>query len=479
MGDTPNISRRSMIAGTVATCGASAFPSKVFARGKGHRPNILFLLSDDLRFDGVGYRNAMVRTPNIDKLAARGARFSNAFISTSICCTSRATIQTGTYARRHGVWDFFTPLPDDLAALTYPRLMRQAGYRTGYVGKYGIADSNDKTKAALGQDFDQSWDFEDYYAPDDKARQWHNNRRVADLAMQFLDATPASTPFCLTLGFKAPHAKDDGDPVMGPYVAEPDMFRLYADDIFTRGELMNEAAFDTLPGYIQKSEARRRWKQRFSTDELWLDSVRKYFALVTGMDRAIGQVLSKLEASGQLDNTLIVFGSDNGYFLGDYGLEGKWYGYEASIRVPLVIVPPGGMRPRQIDTQVLNEDFAPTFLAAAGLEIPDTMQGVNLLPILSGKTPRGWRTDFLYEHYLSKLYDFNKGIEAFLPSSEGVRDERYTYLRYPRQPGQNEMLFDRQADPDELKNIAPTADGDVLDRMRARTDELIARWGRH
>ncbi|QGP79432.1 sulfatase-like hydrolase/transferase [Sphingobium sp. CAP-1] len=384
------------------------------------------------------------------------------------------TIQTGTYARRHQVWDFNTPLPEPLRPITYARLLRQHGYRTGYFGKYGIGDNSKATKEVLA-DFDEYRSFDEYYTADDTARQWHHNRRISDLAQRFLRHSPAEHPFCLTLGFKAPHAKDDGDPVMGPYVSEPDMLQLYEHDIFRRGTTMNEQAFATLPPYIQKSEARHRWEQRFSNDALWQDSVHKYFGLVSGMDRAIGQILDMLEASGQLDNTMIVFSSDNGYMLGDYGLEGKWFGYEASIRVPLLISPPGGTRGQDVAAPVLNVDLAPTMLHMAGMAVPSRMQGKDLSPLFGGKPPADWRKDFLYEHYLPKLYSYSAGMESFLPSSEGVRGERYTYLRYPRQPGANEMLFDRQNDPDELRNLAKTADPALMTAMRRRTDELIAK----
>lgn len=469
------VNRRTLMSNAMAAGLLSATGAHATASRRKRPPNILFFLADDLRFDGVGYRNPMVRTPNIDRLAARGTRFSNAFITTSICCTSRASIQTGSYARRHQVWDFNTPLEGPLTRATYPTLFRQHGYRTGYFGKYGIADNSAKTKAQMEQDFDEWRSFDDYYAPDDAARQWHNNRRISDLGQSFLRSVRKDQPFCLTLGFKAPHAKDDGDPVMGSYVSEPDMLQLYEHDIFRRNAIMNEEAFATLPDYIQQSEARRRWQQRFSNDALWQDSVHKYFGLVSGMDRAIGQVLSALESAGLMDDTMIVFASDNGYLLGDYGLEGKWFGYEASIRVPLIIVPPGGMRPKDVQVTALNVDWAPTFLSAAGIAAPTSMEGRSLLPLVEGKTTTApWRQDFLYEHFLAKLYGYSKGIEGFLPSSEGVRNDRYTYLRYPRQPGPNEMLFDRQADPDELRNIAKTCDPKLLQSLRQRTDELIA-----
>ena len=238
---------------------------------------------------------------------------------------------------------------------------------------------------------------------------------------------------------------------------------------------LNDASFKTLPDFLRNSESRTRWLGRFSTPFLWQDSVRKYFALVTGVDRAIGQIMTVLEEKGLADNTVVFFTSDNGYFLGDYGLSDKWYGYEASIRVPLMIRPLQRPEVQEVAATALNIDLAPTMLALAGVPIPATMQGRDLSP-LWGKRPlvKPWRTDFLYEHYLAGLPKYSAEGEKFIPSSEGVRNERYTYLRYPRQTGENEQLFDRVADANELKNIVHTAPAHLVEQLRKRTDELIA-----
>lgn len=318
-------------------------------------------------------------------------------------------------------------------------------------------------------------------------REHHNNQRIADKAQEFIRSLPAGQPFCLSLSFKAPHANDVDDLIMGEYVAEPDMFELYARDIFTQGPTVNDAAFKSLPAYIQTSESRHRWQGRFSTPWLWQDSVRKYYALATGMDRAIGRVMRALQDSGLEDNTVVIFSSDNGYFLGDYGLSDKWYGYEASVRVPLMIRPLGKPAVTEVSATTLNIDLAPTLLALAGVPIPAAMQGRDLSPLWSGRPlSKPWRTDFLYEFYLSGPgkpsraleqleRQLGESMEQFIPSSEGIRNERYTYLRYPRQKGANEQLFDRVGDANELKNIIDTAPPDLVEQLRKRTDELIAR----
>jgi arylsulfatase A-like enzyme len=185
--------------------------------------------------------------------------------------------------------------------------------------------------------------------------------------------------------------------------------------------------------------------------------------------------MAALEQKGVADNTVVIFTSDTGYFLGDYGLSDKWYGYEASIRVPLMIRLVRRPARQEVSEVALNLDLAPTMLAMAGLAAPRTMSGRDLSPLWSNRSlPQPWRTDFLYEHYLSGLHNPSATMESFIPSSEGVRDERYTYLRYPRQAGENEQLFDRVSDPHELKNVVRTAPAELVERLRKRTDELIA-----
>jgi arylsulfatase A-like enzyme len=501
------ITRRNALKGAAALGAASLLGDTNHSFGRDRvRPNILFLLADDLRFNGVGFLNKDVRTPNLDRLARDGVRFLNTFVTTSICCTSRASLFTGTYARRHGVWDFTTPLSSSLLKNSYPALLRKAGYRTGFFGKYGVGDykKGDDQGDGIGPmphvpvedaaNFDVIEDFDRYYDLKDVSREHHNNEQIAEKAIAFIRSQPLQQPFCLSLSFKTPHANDVDDLLMGQYVAEPDMYALYARDIFTEGptvndtyspeygggivggaSMMNDASFKTLPDFIRTSESRTRWLGRFSTPFLWQDSVRKYFALVTGMDRAIGQIMAVLEKTGLADETIVLFTSDNGYFLGDYGLSDKWYGYEASIRVPLMIRPLQRPGVQEVTETTLNIDLAPTMLALAGIRIPATMQGEDLSP-LWGERPLAepWRTDFLYEHYLAGLPKYSAADEKFIPSSEGLRNQRYTYLRYPRQQGENEQLFDRVADTNELTNVIHTAPEQLVDQLRKRTDELIA-----
>lgn len=506
---TPLTTRRRVLTGAAAI-GAATLLGRVNPSGARNRerPNILFLLADDLRFDGVGYVNKDVSTPHLDQLAREGVRFHNMFVTTAICCTSRASIFTGSYARRHGVWDFTTNLSSRLLRNSYPALLRAAGYRTGFFGKYGIADykAGDDKGDGIGPMphvppenaacFDEIEDFDRYYAPGDTARAHHNNDMIAERAEKFIHSSSTAQPFCLSLSFKAPHVSEPMDLLMGPYTAEPDMLELYSKKIIAEGPVVidevgidatggwdiftqpstaeHAAAFNGLPEYLRHSENRRRWVERFSNPWLWQDSMRKYYALISGVDRAIGRIMSALKEKNFSDNTVVIFTGDNGVFLGDYGLADKQYGYEASIRVPLMIRPLERPTIKDVSAATLNVDLAPTILAFAGLPIAETMTGRDVSPLWTGtRMRRPWRTDFLYEHYLAGLRNPSAFLERFIPSSEGVRNERYTYLRYPRQAGENEQLFDRVTDGNELKNIVYTAPHDLVDQLRMRTDELI------
>jgi arylsulfatase A-like enzyme len=449
------------------------------------RPNILFLLTDDQRFDAVGYVNDAVLTPHIDKLASTSLRFRNMFVTTPICAISRASIFTGMYGRRHRC-DFATSLSPELVSCSYPALMRRAGYRTAFFGKYGVGDAmvtgkilKDRPTAAERAGFDMIENFGfSYFLDDDPDRKHHIHDILTERSEAFLDSCGKDQPFCLSLSFVSPHENMVGHfPEIEQLLpAESDLLRLYDGKTFPDRPLMNEAAFQTLPDFLRHSYARLLWKKILSTPEQRLDYLRKYNALISGIDRVIGRLVSKLEAMDQLSNTIIIFTSDNGFFLGDYELSEKWFGYEPSIRVPLFIRLPGAAPGQDIEQMALNIDLAPTMLALAGVPIPARTQGRDLSVLWTGASAHPWRTDFLYEFTTS--YDPATQAQTerrrkSIPSSEGVRDERYTYLRYPFQRRDNEFLFDRHTDPGELSNLVRKVPVELLNHYRRRTDELI------
>jgi arylsulfatase A-like enzyme len=400
------------------------------------RPNIIFLLTDDQRWDALGCMgNPMIQTPNIDRLAQEGTLFTEHFCTTSICMSSRATIFTGQYASTHQIHDFRTPLSEEQFANSYPILLRKAGYKTGFIGKYGIGpvpkDKFDYFKGFPGQ----GW-----YFSKDKEETRHLTTIMKDQAMEFLDQQSGSDPFCLSISFKSPHCQD-GDPEQ--FLYDPRYKDIYQDDTFTPAETATEEEFQKLPEFLQNSEARIRWKLRFENPELYQKSVKGYYRLIYGVDQTVGDIFKKLEEKGMRENTVIIFTSDNGFYLGEHGLAGKWFIHEESIRLPLIISDPRRKnKNRKCDKMTLTTDMAPTILDIAGIKPPVSMQGTSLLPALE-EDPQNWRKEFFYEH----LFEHNT-----IPKSEGVRTQRYKYVRYLGKD--HEELYDIKNDPLEQHNLA-------------------------
>jgi arylsulfatase A-like enzyme len=432
------------------------------------RPNIVFILADDLRWDALRHAgNPVVETPNIDALATEGVRFTQSFVTTSICCVSRATLFCGQYARRHGIGDFDRAFTPEQWQQTYPAQLRSAGYHTGFIGKFGVGDA--KAIAAIGKEFDfwrgrpgQAGLFID---PKDPART-HATARFGDEALEFIRTAPSDRPMCLSLSFSAPHARD-GKP--REFEPDPRDESRYADIEIPVPKKAAQSFFDALPGIAKGSEGRKRWERRFDTPERFQQTVRDYLRLVSGIDREIGRIRQSLEDRGLAKNTVIVFTSDNGFFLGERGLADKWLMYEESIRVPLIVYDPrlpGARHGIMLDQCVLNIDIAPTLLEIAGLKAPERMQGRSLVPLLAGDAVFDWRTDFFYEHH------FGERREPPIPATEGVRDARWKYTRWTSEPVFEE-LFDLDADPGELQNLATDAShGSQLERLRGRWKRL-------
>lgn len=431
------------------------------------RPNIIFILTDDQRWDALSCMgNQQARTPNIDRLAKEGVLFKNHFVTTSICCVSRASILTGQYARRHDINDFATPLTDDQWENTYPALLRKAGYRTGFIGKFGVG--NAAAVNAMAPKFDY-WKgvtgggSQHFIEPNDPDR-LHQTARFGGQALEFLQTQPPSTPFCLSISFTAPHARDN---MPREYTPDDRDATLYASAAIPKPLTASEPFFTRLPQAVQDSVARRRWFWRFDTEEKFQNNVKDYYRLVAGIDREVGRIMHQLASKGIADNTVIVFTSDNGYFLGERQLAGKWFMYEESIRDPLIVFDPrqpATQRNRSENAITLNIDFAPTILALAGVESPATMQGQNLIPFLKGNKPKEWRSDFFYEHH------FGPNI---IPPSEGVRTENWSYIRWTNEDPLIEELYDIQRDPLQVYNlINDPAHKATLDQLRARWNQF-------
>ena len=432
----------------------------------GPRPNFVFLLADDLRLDGLGcYGNRLVRTPHLDRLAAEGVRFTNHFVTTSICNVSRASIFSGQQARRHGITDFATPFTAEQWAGTYPARLGAAGWRTGFIGKYGVG--NEAAVRGMSNRFDfwrglpgQAGLFFDK----GDAAQRHKTARFGDEALEFLAGCEAGRPFCLSVSFNAPHARDRQPREFWPDAREEG---LYAEATVAHPAKWGEEWFARLPEFVKESEGRRRWGWRFTNEMAFQRTVKDYYRLVTGIDREVGRLREALAQRGLATNTVIVFTSDNGFFLGERGLADKWLMYEESIRVPLIVHDPrlpAARRGATVDAMTLNIDFAPTLLDVAGLGVPREMQGRSLAPLLRGERPRDWRTEFFYEHHT---------LPRIIPPSEGVRTERWKYLRWVEAKPVMEELYDLAKDGGEERNLAgDAAHAQTLEELRARWEKL-------
>ena len=430
------------------------------------RPNLLFIITDDQRFDMLGDLHPFLETPNMDRLAAEGLRFENAFVTTPICAASRASLLTGLVERTHGYTFATPPLADRFVDQSYPVLLREAGYRTGFVGKFGV----NTQEGAVAKMFDV---YEPLMAPYLREQEDGSTRHLTDInadrAVEFLRSADQANPFALTLSFNAPHAEDSNE---RQYIWPEAMDGVYADVAIPAPPLSEPAFFEALPEFLKEPSLNRvRWYWRFDTPDKAQEMTRGHLRMITGVDAAIGRVLAELESLELASNTVVILMGDNGYFLGERGYAGKWLPHELSIHVPLIVFDPRiqegsrGVVPVQT---VLNIDIAPTLLDLAGVDVPSTMQGTSLVPIFGGELPAEWRSDFFVEH----LFDHPR-----IPKHEGVRGERYKYARYFEQEPLYEELYDLLVDPLETRNLAGDPDHfEILSELRRRTDELQAEY---
>ena len=421
--------------------------------------NILVLFADDWRYTTLGCAgNPIVRTPQLDKLATEGTRFTHACVTTSICGVSRASLFTGQWMSRHGnvaMKAFKTPWAE-----TYPGLMRANGYYVGHVGKWHNGEF-----PAGNFDFGRAYSGTHWIKQPDGSK-IHVTQKNENDALEFLRTRPANKPFCLTLAFFATHAEDN-NPLQ--YLPQPESMKLYEDVTIPVPKTGTDEAFHKLPEFIanEKNEGRHRWHWRFDTPEKYQTMMKNYYRMATEVDTTCGRVLAELKKEGILDNTLVIFTGDNGNFHGEHQLADKWYPHEESIRVPLIIRDPRMAKSRigkTNDVFALNVDLAPTFLAAAGIKAPATMQGRDLAPLyLSDKEPE-WRSEFFYE--FATLNNIN-----FIPASQALVRKDWKYMLWP--DFKREQLFDLVNDPFEENDlINDPSQKDRLSEMRKRFEEL-------
>jgi len=410
------------------------------------QPNVLVVITDDHRHDALGCAgNRLAITPHMDALAAKGVRFTQTIATTAICCASRAAIYTGMYNRRNGVHDFATELrPGDFSETYFARL-RSAGWFTGYVGKWGVADNKPQPKAQFdiwsgfpGQGF--------YWNKHPKTgERIHMTDLQTEQCLDFLKAVPKGKPWNLTVAFKAPHAEDGHPRQFVPQTRFESLLKDVPVDVDTGSD------FAILPAHIRSSEGRERWKARFAEPEKGIQMVKDYYRLVAGVDDAIGAILREVAARGELDNTVVVVVGDSGMMLGEHGLTDKWFPFDVSVRVPLIVVDPrmdASARGRNSDCLTANIDVSATVLECCGLRAGNRVQGKAL--IKRGRVVSTGRKWMYYEHHFK-----HDGIAR----SEGLRNQREAYFWYPDFPEAGEFLFDLRRDPGQLNNLAETQAG--------------------
>ncbi|WP_234645596.1 sulfatase-like hydrolase/transferase [Dyadobacter sp. CY356] len=430
-----------------------------FARANStlRRPNIIFLLTDDHRWDALGAMgNKIIKTPNLDSLAAVGILYLNAYCTTSICCVSRASILSGQYQSRHKINDFTSDFSDRAIMNTYPILLKKSGYQIGFIGKFGIGGVRQPDSL-----FDY-WscpkeDQPDYEIINKSGKLVHHTDSIGSNIKVFLQKFSRKTPFCLSVSFKAPHELDGNPPT---YPVQKRFKNLYSDIPIDQPLTSDPRFWDSQPNFFKSNEniGRTRWKPLLSTAKRHQETVRNYYRLISGVDQVVGDLLKQLKELDIEDNTVIVFMGDNGFLLGEHGLEGKWFGFEESIRVPLIISGAGIAKGIKSSGIALNIDIAPTFLALAGQSIPEQMQGRDLL-----RKENNLRQDFFYEHtFLGSPQ---------IPKVEGVVSKDFKYMKYIEYG--YEEFYDLGKDQYETKNqIKNDSYKKKIEHYRIRYNEL-------
>lgn len=477
------------------------------------RPNIIFLMTDDQRWDNFGcYGKPEFKTANIDRLADQGVIFDNAFYAVAICMPSRVTMLTGRYISSHRV-GFTAPYDNTLSqsdfSKSYPAMLKEAGYRTGFIGKVGFAVTKEAQRPSspkgyeLEKHFASTFDFfvgdgthsggesRIWPADDPVLQEIYREGRIntgrtlktGESVLRFLDTQPKDQPFCLSVSFLA--VKHDRNAHM--YRPHYDLFKDYE---FSAPDNWVEGADEKLPKVVAENwRGPRLHIQRSSTPELYQRQVRRFAAQGYSVDQQVGLMMDKLEEIGLLDNTIVIYTSDNGRFQGSHGLFDKALLYEESIKAPLIVFDgrvPEYERGRREKALISSVDIAPTILSLAGLEAPAGMQGNDFSRVLKRtQNMSEWQsTVFMENLFLVSLYDsrdkenvdqINRNLIAANKSyrCRGVRTDRWKYFVYYEHKPPIEELYDLGSDPSEQNNLVEDPQfSEVLATLRKRTEVM-------
>jgi len=480
------------------------------------RPNILLVFADDHAYQAVGAYGSMINeTPNIDRLAEGGMRFDRAVVTNSICAPSRAVIQTGRYSHLNGVRDNSDVF--DGEQLTFPKLLREAGFQTAMIGKWHLKSAPtgfDHWEVLPGQGA--------YYNPDmlypeadttaRRRREGYVTDVITDLALDWLrERRDPDQPFLLMVQHKAPHRN---------WMPGPDHLTTYDRETIPKPETLFDDYSDraspaskqemTIAGHMSlqydlkvtptsdsteqewqvsgweatygrmSAEQKAAWDAAYDPrneafraaglegDELtrwkYQRYIKDYLRTIASIDDNLGRILDWLDETGLAENTVVVYSSDQGFYLGEHGWYDKRWMYEESFRTPLIVRWPGETEPGSASGVIVsNLDFAPTFLEMAKLEAPPDMQGRSLVPLLRGEVPTDWRTSFYYHYYEAE------GPHA-VAEHYGVATDRYKLIRYPATDEWE--LFDLDSDPQELTSVAADP---AYEAIRAELEVELAR----
>ena len=456
------------------------------------RPNILFIMSDDHAAHAISaYGSRINTTPHIDRIAAEGMRFDNCFCTNSICTPSRAAILTGTYNHVNGVTTLDTRLDGRL--LNYPKVLQEHGYQTAVIGKWhlGHGGIHDPT----GFDY---WDVlpgQGLYHDPEMIRMGERTKRsgyatdlITDYSLDWLRGRDPDRPFCLMVHHKAPHRSwepDDkhADMYEDEDIPEPETFN---DDYSNRAQAAAAARMRVesdlnaedlkvpVPEGLSPEEE-KSWKyQRYIKD---------YLRCIASIDDNVGRLLDYIDGEGIAEDTIVIYTSDQGFFLGDHGWYDKRFMYEESLRMPFLI-----RYPREVEAgtvngdMILNVDFPATFLDCAGVDVPPSFQGRSFRPLLQDETPADWQTSMYYRYWMH-------GAHHNVCAHYGVRTLRYKLIYYYGDPlgqqgavGPNMRpeweLFDLEKDPCELNSVYADPDyADVVAELKAELKRLQERVG--
>jgi arylsulfatase A-like enzyme len=433
------INRRTFLASA-----ATGLATACSQRG-GRPPNVLYILTDDQRWDCLGVAgHPYLKTPHLDRLANEGARFANAFVTTSICSPSRASFLSGQYAHQHGVQNNFTDYPRTLPS--WPARLKEAGYETAYIGKWHMGEEDDTARP--GFDYWTShrgqgkyWDTEFNINGRREEVKGYYTHTVTEMALDWLKR-PREKPFALCLGHKAPHGK---------WIPEPKYAKAF-DNVEIKRPVTAGLTAPNVPAFV--GERVKTWHGidgNLYGHASFEEFVRCYHATILSVDDSVGELYGALEKSGELDNTLIVFAGDNGFLLGEHASIDKRVMWEESIRIPLIMRYPRAIpRPLVVNQMVLNQDVAPTVLDVCGAAPLEGIPARSCRRLLAGGKDPDWRKSFYYSYNYEAEFPYT-------PNVRGVRTDGWKYIHYPNGDGSPDKylaeLYDVAADPLEQKNL--------------------------